>query len=210
MPQVIPAILEKNWKDVEAKIHLVEGKVEWVQLDIMDNKFVPNQTWDNPKDLEGLKTNLNIEVHLMIENPEDYLDEWCDLSSVKRVIVHAEAVRDVSDAIRLIQSRNKQAGIALNPETSVDIIAPEVFNLDLVLVMGVKPGFSGQAFCETSLEKIREIRELDDAIDIAVDGGVNLETSPKIVEAGANILCAASFLWSAKDIDKQISFLENL
>jgi len=208
--------LEKTFDQVAVKIKKIEKeapKIKWVQLDIMDGKFVPNTTWNNPPDLSKLNTKLNLEVHLMIQKPCGAALNWIGRQNIKRILVHKESATDGKQMDKLINTV-KQAGIefgiALNPDTPAESIKNYLPILDEVLLMAVLPGFSGQKFQNKILDKIRVLRKLNSQVPIAIDGGVNLETAPLAIKAGANRLCAASFLWNCGDLGKAILALQAL
>jgi ribulose-phosphate 3-epimerase len=196
--EIIPTILVKTFKEVEQRIRKVENYVNWVQLDIMDGIFVDNETWRNPKDLKGFKTKVKLEAHLMVEKPENVIGDWLDV--VDRVIVHYEA----TDKIR----GGKQIGLAINPETSIDVVKPFLNNLDLILIMTVSPGWGGQEFKSEILEKIKSLRKIWPNGRIEVDGGVNDENVIKIVEAGADGVCVNSYIFKSKNIKQAIENLK--
>ncbi|MCG2808792.1 MAG: ribulose-phosphate 3-epimerase, partial [Candidatus Portnoybacteria bacterium] len=123
MTQVIPAIIAKDFEELKDKIKQIEPFVEWAQLDVMDGKFVDNATWNNPSDLKKLKTNLKLEAHLMVEKPEEVIDNWIK-SGVKRIIIHYEATKKLDKIIKKIQDAGLEASIAINPETSANELSP--------------------------------------------------------------------------------------
>lgn len=208
--------MEKSFDQIAVKIKRIEKeapKIKWVQLDVMDGKFVPNSTWNHPLDLSKLSTDLNLEVHLMIQEPQSAMSSWLSQQKIKRIIVHRESVsysRQMIKLIMMIKQADREAGIALNPDTSAESIKNYLPILDEVLLMAVEPGFSGQKFQDKILDKIRVLRQFNSQILIAIDGGVNLKTAPLAIKAGASRLCAASFLWSTNDLSKAISALQAL
>ncbi|MEK7123724.1 MAG: ribulose-phosphate 3-epimerase [Patescibacteria group bacterium] len=214
MNQIIPAIIPKNFAELEEKVRLVEPFVEWLQIDVCDGKFVPNISIIAPAEIAKLsaggKTKLKLEAHLMIKNPEKNLDAWLD--AVDRVVVHYEALYDVRDlqykiskCIDKAQAKQKQIGIALNPETPWEVIKEFLGRLDLVLIMGVNPGFSGQNFIGSTLDKIRSLRAAKPSVIIEIDGGVTLENAKSLIAAGANYLISGSGVYGSDDIGKTIN-----
>jgi ribulose-phosphate 3-epimerase len=197
MIQVVPAILEKTEEAIREKVSLLKGITDFVQLDVMDGQFVPNTTFAQASRLADLP--ITMEVHLMIERPIFHLDSWA-LPNVSRMIVHYEAVDNVPHTISHIRGLGKQVGLALNPATSTFDIKEYLNDLDLVVVMGVEPGFSGQQFQRDVLEKVKEIKKMRPELLVEVDGGVNAYTRNNIVKAGTDILAASSFLWKAPDL----------
>jgi len=207
MIEIIPAIIPKFFQEIEEKIKLVEPYVDWVQLDVMDGKFVNNLTWNNPNDLKSLNTNLNLEVHLMINNPEEAIDDWIE-SGVKRIIIHYESTDKHKEIIEKVKRAGLEIGLAINPETSIEVIDEFYKDIDLVLIMSVNPGFGNQDFLNESVDKIRQLRERYKNVNIEVDGGVNLETAPNVIKAGANILISGSAIFKSNNIEETIKKLK--
>ena len=207
MTQIIPAIIAKDFQELKDKIKRIEPYVEWAQLDVMDGKFVENTTWNNPSDLRELKTNLKLEAHLMVENPEKVIDDWIE-SGVKRIIIHYESTEKRKEIIERIKNSGLEVGLAINPETSVEAIDEFIKNINLILIMTVNPGRGGQKFLETTLGKIRALRKKYKNVNIEVDGGINLETVPKAIQAGANVLVVGSAIFKSEDIKKTIEELK--
>ena len=196
----------KELNEVKKRIAQVELYVNWVQLDVMDGVFVDNKTWSNPADLKNFKTQLKLEVHLMIENPEKEIDNW--LENVDRIIIHYEASENVKEIIEKVHKNGKQIGLAINPETSIDVVKPFLGDLDLVLCMTINPGWSGQEFKNEVLEKIKSLREIWPNHNIEVDGGINPETAKKVIKAGANLICANTYIFKSENIKEAIEDLK--
>ncbi len=193
MIQITPAILEEELVEIQKKVKIVKPYFKLVQLDVMDGEFVPNHTYNLPDGIDRL--GVKVEAHLMINHPEFYIAKWA-LPNVVTIVIHQEAVSNMEEALRLIKNAGKKAGLAINPGTSTYEIEPYLDNLDLVVVMGVSPGFSGQAFNPDVLEKIRHLKKLKPNLPVEVDGGVNLETKNMILAAGADILAVNSVLFN--------------
>ena len=211
MIEIIPAIIAEDFQELKKKIRLVEPYVDWVQIDIMDGKFVPHSTWSEPKKLKDINTNLKIETHLMILDPFKAVND-CLRAGVSRVIIHWESLKlnpevQLKKITEKVKSYKSQIGVALNPETPWQEIKAFVKNLDLVLLMGVNPGRSGQSFREEILPKIKALREFSANLNIEVDGGVKPENVRKIIEAGANILVVGSAIFEARDVKMAIEEL---
>jgi ribulose-phosphate 3-epimerase len=209
MIQVIPTIIAKDFQELQEKIKKVEPYVDWVQLDVMDGQFVDNATWNNPADLKNLETSLKLEAHLMIQNPELVIDDWID-SGGKRIIFHYESTEQPEKIIERIKKAGLEVGLAINPETPIEIVNKFIGQLDLVLVMTVYPGHGGQEFLEEALSKIKKLRKKYKNVNIEVDGGINLETAPKVIQVGANILASGSAIFKSEDIQQTIEGLKGL
>ena len=169
----------------------------------MDGHFVPNLTF-GPKMVADLNraTRLPLDVHLMIERPDDWVDRYVDAGAAY-VVVHVEAARAVSPTLARIRARGAKAGITLNPDTPVDAILPYLAEVDLALVMSVNPGFGGQKFIESALGKLQRLRKEIDArrlpVELEVDGGVKLDNVRRVIEAGASVVVAGSAVFEAPD-----------
>lgn len=205
MIEIIPTILAKSFKEIKERIRKVENYINWAQLDIMDGKFVNNETWNDSNDLKNFKTRAKLEAHLMIEKPEQKIDDW--LENVDRVIVHYEASNNIEDLIKKAKDKGKQIGLAINPETSIEAVNPFLKDLDLVLCMTVQPGWGGQEFKDEVLSKIETLRMTWPDGNIEVDGGINPETSKKAINAGVNLICAGTYIFKSKDIKQAIESL---
>lgn len=204
---VVPAILEKEIEPIQQKVELLQSITPFVQLDVMDNIFVPNSTFMDPAAIALL--DITIEVHLMIDKPSLYVQQWA-LPNVSRIIVHQEASTNMEHLIELLKRTKKEIGIAINPSTSTHALKEILFDIDMVVVMGVEPGFSGQEFQKDTLEKIYEIKSARPEVLVEVDGGVNRQTAQSIVDAGADVLAAASAFWNAENIAQEFDYFSSL
>lgn len=173
-----------------------DAGVDWIHVDVMDGNFVPNITM-GPVVLKACRrsTRLPLDVHLMIEEPIRYLEEFTQ-AGASSMTVHAEACTHLHRTLQEIIDLGCDAGLAINPGTPLEVVSPVIGLIDLLLVMSVNPGFSGQAFIESSLGKLaqarRMLKEADSPAYLQVDGGITAETAPLVVGAGANVLAAAS------------------
>lgn len=202
MIEIIPTVLEKDFKKVKEKIKLVEDYVNWVQIDIMDGIFVNNETWNKPQKID---TKIKLEAHLMVQNPEKVIDDW--LKVVDRVIIHFESTRKIKKIIDKVHKKGKQIGLALNPETNIASTIPFLKDLDLVLIMTIQPGWGGQELKPWTLDKVKFLRKKYKG-DIQVDGGVNDENIKDIKKAGANLICVGTYIFKSKDIKQAIQSLK--
>lgn len=208
-PEIIPAILAKDEKEFRRKIEAVEGLVETIQIDVMDGKFVPNETFADAERIKELALPMEFEVHLMVENPIAHLDGW-SVAGCARALIHAESVKDLVEALETVKSYGMEAGIAINPETPVSDIESAVDDTDVIQIMGVKPGFMGQKFDPIALDKVAELREAYPELVIEVDGGVSETTARDLAEAGADRLVSGSFIFNSGAPEKMIARLEEL
>ncbi len=197
MIQIAPSILSADFTRLADEVRTVErAGADRIHIDVMDGRFVPNISM-GPFIVEAIDslTELPLEAHLMIEEPDRYIDAFME-AGADVIIVHQENTVHLHRVVQSVRERGKQAGVALNPATPARVLDGIIDELDLVLVMSVNPGYSGQRFIPSVLPKIREIRKtLTDreiACDLEVDGGVNADTAPDVVSAGANILVAAT------------------
>lgn len=203
--KVAPSILSADFSKLGEDIRSVEEVgADLIHVDVMDGHFVPNITI-GPLVVEAIKphTKLPLDVHLMIENPDQYIPNFVK-AGADIISVHVEATRHLHRSLQLIRSLGAKASVALNPHTPVSMIDHVLTELDMVLLMTVNPGFGGQKFIPNVLTKISEVRRKLDAMDlhhveIEVDGGVNVETSRLVREAGANVLVAGNAVYNAPD-----------
>ena len=213
MIKIAPSILSADFARLGDEIKAIDqAGADYVHIDVMDGHFVPNITI-GPLIVDAIRpmTELPLDVHLMIENPDQYIPKFVE-AGADIIVVHAEAVRHLHRTIQLIKSSGKKAGVSLNPATSLaalDIILPD---LDLVLLMTVNPGFGGQSFIQNSLSKITELRRRINAlglpIDLEVDGGVKIDNIEQIAAAGADVFVAGSAVFGADDYMSAISRLK--
>ncbi|WP_349410455.1 ribulose-phosphate 3-epimerase [Pseudalkalibacillus sp. SCS-8] len=204
MTKIAPSILSADFSRLGEEIKDVEqGGADYIHVDVMDGHFVPNITI-GPLIVEAIRpvTELPLDVHLMIENPDRYIPQFAK-AGADIISVHAEACPHLHRTIHLIKEHGVKAGVVLNPHTPVNMIEHVIEDLDLVLLMTVNPGFGGQSFISNVLPKIKHVADLCNEkgldMDIEVDGGVNPETAKLCREYGANVLVAGSAIYKQKN-----------
>jgi len=194
---VIPALIARNQKELDKRFDNVKKHFKTFQLDIMDGKFVKNKSlMFNFKLLKRKK----YEAHLMVNSPEPWIRKnW---KKVDTIIFHIESTKNPSDVIKLIKSKRKKVGIALNPRSSVKKLVPCLNSINMVLVMTVNPGKYGSKFLPITLKKVKEIRKLKPKLNIEVDGGISDNTILRVSKAGANSFVSGSYLQKSEDVKK--------
>ena len=212
MKKILPSILSADFANLERDIKELESiGVDIFHIDVMDGNFVPNISFGFPI-IESIrpKTDKVFDCHLMIANPENYVEQFCKVGC-DMVSFHIEATNHADRVIQVIKNNGKKAGIVLNPQTSIDSIKYLLPKLDYVLIMTVNPGFGGQKFIPEMLEKIEELAKLREEKNynflIEVDGGINIETSKSCRDKGADLLVCGSFLFGASDKEKTLGEL---
>lgn len=212
--RVSASFLCVDWENKDTLLKAVKDAekagVNFIHFDVMDGKFVPRKTFDE-KLVNFVKenTSLMLDVHLMVENPEEVVDKYIE-SGVDIISFHFEATKDAKALLQKIKEKNILAGIAINPKTPAykirDIVKSGL--CDVVLVMGVEPGAAGQSFIPGSAEKVAEIHDYNRNVYIEIDGGVNVKNSKLLRKVGANILVSSSTLYNAKNMKKTVSALK--
>lgn len=214
MIKIAPSILAADFAKLGEEIKDVEkGGADYIHVDVMDGHFVPNITI-GPLIVEAIRpmTNLPLDVHLMIENPDSYILDFAK-AGASFITVHQEASRHLHRTIQLIKDQDVKAGVVLNPATPVDFIKEVLSYVDLVLVMTVNPGFGGQSFIKEALPKIEYLHQMRQEFgftyDIEIDGGVNVETAKLCTDRGADILVAGSAVFNKSDRKQAILDIRN-
>lgn len=209
MIEIIPAINVDSFEEVKKRIKLVEQCVRWIHLDVADGTFTKNTIWHNAQDLLELETPLNIEVHLMLSNIDRRINDWL-LPNIKRIIFHLSAAQDPDFVIQKIRENGKEVGIAIGPDESLLKAMHHRGKVDVFQILGVHPGIAGQKIEEETFERLKEVRKFCPSCIIECDGGINKETAKRAVEAGADIIVAASAIFDSDNIEKAIKELKCL
>jgi ribulose-phosphate 3-epimerase len=213
MIKIAPSILAADFANLERDIKIVEAAgADMLHIDVMDGHFVPNITIGYPvvKSLRKV-SNLVFDVHLMIENPENYIREFAQ-SGADIITVHVEAANHLHRLVQMIKDEGVKAGVALNPATPTYMLEQIIYDIDMVLVMSVNPGFGGQKFIDSVYDKIAAVKSMIDskglAVDLEVDGGIGPHNVKMVTEYGANIIVAGSAVFNAKDIPGTVKLLK--
>ena len=214
MVKIAPSILSADFSRLLEHVKEVESAgVDYLHVDVMDGHFVPNISFGAPilKSLKG-KTNLFMDVHLMIENPDLYIGDFVD-AGADLINVHVEASTHIHRTIQLIKSYGIKAAVTLNPGTPLVVLEEILPELDMVLLMSVNPGFGGQSYIKATTDKIRRLKAMIDEkglkCDIQVDGGINLTNVKEVIEAGANIFVAGSAIFNTENIAETVKAFRN-
>ena len=212
---VSPSILAADFANLEREVNrLNDSEADYIHIDIMDGQFVPNISFGFPVTQAIQHHSAKpLDFHLMIERPDDYL-QACKDSGAQIISVHWEACTHLHRTIDAIRQLGAKAGVALNPHTPVSVLESILPVVDLVLLMSVNPGFGGQKFIESTIEKTRKLKMMADVLNpglmIEIDGGVNMENGKKLVASGASMLVAGSFVFKSNDLASTVEGLKSL
>ncbi len=203
--KISPSLLASDFANLENEIRRCEAAgVDMIHIDVMDGHFVPNITIGIPV-LKSIskKTNLPLDVHLMISHPLQYIESFAE-AGADIITFHIESESDTKETIKKIKECGCSASVSVKPNTPIDSVFPYLNSLDMVLIMTVEPGFGGQKFMSDMMPKITKLRNLSDNIDIEVDGGIDLNTIKTAATAGANIFVAGSAIFKSNDISSTV------
>lgn len=198
MSKIIPTILTNDEATYHKRLLMAEHVSDLIQIDVIDGKFAANTTIDT-KIIKKYPSSSNLEIQLMVVYPQNYIDDLMHLQHILRIIVPFEGESGLPEILYHVKNHNKQVGLSLNPSTPVAAVTHMLDDIDLLLLLAVEPGFSGQKFQERVIDKVQEAKKINPTLAVEVDGGINFDNAPALSHSGADFLAVNSTLYAADD-----------
>lgn len=206
-PELIPSILCQTEDEVRTRLQLVENLVDWVQLDVLDGSLYANHTWADPGVVGGWRVTCSLELDLMVSNPRQWIQAWRQVPAFGRAIWHIEAPIDHQALIHEVREMGKQVGLSIGPGTPLSALEPFLPSIDRVLVLGVKPGWSGQNLIPETLNTVRSLAHHPSRPLIAFDGGITEDNLSLLMEAGVQAICPNSLLFQHPPLPERVAYI---
>lgn len=199
-PELIPALLCQDEASFHDRLKTIDLETSWAQVDVLDGTLYANQSWADPHVISNWKINASLELHLMVEDPSHVISAWEVVPNFRRAIWHIEADINHASLIQAVRNSGREVGLAIAPSTPLEKLLPYLSDIDRVLVLGVKPGWSGQPLIPATLDTVRALKQQTPHPIISFDGGVTDETLSGIIRAGAESICASSLIFKHSPI----------
>ena len=206
-PELIPSILLQDEASVRERMASLNGLIDWAQVDILDNTLYTNTTWADPAIIKTWNTPYKLELHLMVTDPKLHIEAWKEVPAFQRAVWHIETDIDHHALIQYTRSLGKEVGLSIAPGTRIEALTPYLNLIDRVLVLGVNPGWSGQAMIPSTLETVRALTSTTPHPVIAFDGGINDDTIDALLEAGTEAICPNSWIFKYPPIKERLEMI---